>query len=634
MASAGSRQAGAPGARALDYLVEFLREHPPFDALASEDVERVAGSAQVEFFLAGATIFSQGAKPVEDLRVVRAGAVELVLAGRVLDLLGPGELFGHASMLSGLPPGFAARAREDTLCYRIPEPVARSVLARPESVGFVARSLLEMHARAPSAFVTRAPAPDPANQPVGSLIRSPPVVCAPGTSLREAAALMTAAGATAAVVDLGDSLGILTDRDLRSRVIAGGIDPGAPVTRAMSAPAYYGRPRVASAATCCSRCSTAASATSPCVSARREVLGVLDAVDLHAVETLSSFHLRRTIARAQDPAELAPAVEGLRPAVVALHEARVAASSIARMYSVLLDAITRRLIEFALADAGEPGAEFAWLALGSQARREAAPSSDVDSAIVWYGDAAGEREEAVRASLHRVGTYVAEQLAAAGVRVDENGVSASNVVFVRSLSSWQKVARSWLEDPTQEKALILVSVLVEGRPVWGIHMGTPLADTLRGASARPRLLRLLARLALAHRPPTGFMRGLVLEHDGEHRGRLDLKHGGLLPIVDLARWAGMAAGVAGASTAERLRAAADAGSLPAGDVRTLEDAHELFTELRLAHQVEQLREGLEPDDHISPNELSALTRSHLKEAFRAVASVQKHVSAELDLGVR
>ncbi len=618
---------------ALEYVVEFLREHPPFDSLTDSELERVAASAEVEFFLAGTTIFSQGVVPVEDLRVIRAGAVEIVLAGRVLDLLGTGELFGHASMLSGLPPGFAARAHEDTLCYRIPEPVARSVLARPESVGFVARSLLEMHARSPAALVSRAPAPDAANQPVAALIRSEPVICAPIETIREVAARMAAAGATAAVIDLGDSLGILTDRDLRSRVVAGGLPYDSPVTAAMSAPAYTVEPERLGGDVLLEMLDRGIRHF-PVVSARREVIGVVEAVDLHAVETLSSFHLRRTIARAQSFSELVAAAEGLRPAVIALHDARIAASSIATMYSVLLDALTRRLIELTLAAQGEAGAEFSWLALGSQARREATPGSDVDSAILWYAGGEQEDEEAVRRSLHELAKTVAAQLEASGIRIDAHGVTASDVVFVRSLESWQKVTRGWIEDPTQKQALMLVSVLVDSRPVWGIHMGAPLADTFRAAAERPRLLRLLARLALSHRPPTGFMRGLVLEHDGEHNGRLDIKHGGLLPIVDLARWAGMVAGIANASTSERLHAAAEARSLPPSDVRTLEEAHELFTELRLAHQIEQLREGSQPDDHLAPRELSALTRSHLKEAFRAVASVQKRLASELDLGAR
>jgi CBS domain-containing protein len=206
-------------------------------------------------------------------------------------------------------------------------------------------------------------------------------------------------------------------------------------------------------------------------------------------------------------------------------------------------------------------------------------------------------------------------------------------LFVRSLQSWQHAARSWIEDPTQEKALILVSVLVDSRPVWGVHTGSPVADTFRLAPRHPALLRLLARLALSHRPPTGFLRGLVVESTGEHRGQLDLKHGGVIPIVDLARWAAMAAGVTSASTTERLRLAAAVGTLSEADARTLEDAFGLITALRVEHQVGQLRAGTAPDDHVDPARLSSLTRSHLREAFRAVASIQRRIASRLSFGV-
>jgi CBS domain-containing protein len=300
------------------------------------------------------------------------------------------------------------------------------------------------------------------------------------------------------------------------------------------------------------------------------------------------------------------------------------------VYAVVVDALTRRLLELAVAQRGEPAAPFAWLALGSQARREATPSSDIDSAIVWFGDI---EETAIRAYLHELATQVVDGLERCGFTPDAHGASASNVAFVRSLRSWQRAAQSWIDDPTQEQALILASVLVDSRPVWGVHTGTPVADTFKLASRKPELLRLLARFALSCRPPTGFLRGLVVEHGGEHAGQLDLKHGGLIPIVDLARWAGMAAGVTSASTPERLRAAGAAGTLPAHEAHTLADAFELISGLRLAHQVHQLRAGAEPDDYVDPATLSTLTRSHLKEAFRAVASIQKRVAAELNVGV-
>ena len=608
-------------------VTRFLREHAPFDALEPATVERVAAAAEIEFHRAGETIFAQGADPVEHLRVVRSGEVEIVHDGRVLDLLGEGELFGHASMLSGLPPGFEARAAEDTLTYRIPAEVAREPLAAPAGLRFVTRSLLEQ------SEVGRAdhePTPDATQQPVGSLLRDPPVICRPEASIREAAQLMAAAPSTSAVVDLGNgSLGILTDRDLRTRVLAAGLSGDAPVSSAMSRPAYTAAPDRLGGEVLLEMLDRGIRHF-PVVSAAGEILGVLEDVDVIAANARSPFFLRQRIGRAQTLDELVGAASELRSMAIILHEARVAATAVASVYTVVVDALTRRVLELALDELGEPVTPFAWLALGSEARREMMPSSDVDSAIVWFGEG-GEAE--IRPRLHAIAEKVVEGLKRCGLSPDANDASAANAVFVRSLASWQHAARGWIEDPTQEKALILVSVLVDSRPVWGIHTGTPVTDTFRLATRRPALLRLLARFALSYRPPTGFLRGLVVEHTGEYRGRLDLKHGGVIPIVDLARWAGMAAGVTSASTHERLRAAPAAGSLSAADAHTLADAFDLINGLRLGHQVEQLWSGRPPDDHIDPATLSRLMRTQLKEAFRAVASIQRRISAQLNVGV-
>jgi CBS domain-containing protein len=611
-------------------VIRFLGEHPPFEALQEVDVERVASCAEVEFHRAGTIIFSQGSEPVAHLRVIRSGAVEIVHDGRVLDLLGEGELFGHASMLSGLPTGFEARAAEDTLCYRIPSEVAKGLLSGPEGLRYVARSLLE--APLGDAGTSAAhPARDPAHQPVGSLLRGEAVVCGPDTSIRAAAQMMTDAGRTSIVIDLGDgSIGILTDRDLRTRVVADGIPGDAPVSSAMSAPAYTCRPDRLGGEVLLDMLDRGFRHF-PVVSATGGVLGVISDLDLVAVQTRSSFYLRQAIAAAQTPEQVAAAAGGLNPAVIAMHDARIAASNITAIYAVVLDVLTRRLVELAVAEAGAPPAPFSWLALGSQARREATPASDIDSAIAWFDD---ERAAEIKPYLHDVGVTVVAGLEACGLHRDEHGATASDLLFVRSIESWQRAARSLIADPTQEKALILVSVLVDSRPVWGIHRGAPVSDTFRIAPRNPELLRLLARFALSYRPPTGFFRGLVVEHTGEHRGRLDLKRAGIVPIVGLARWAGMAAGVTSGSTTERLQAAGDAGTLPASDAHTLQDAFELVHGLRLEHQIDLLRDGQKPDDYVDPARLSPLTRSHLREAFRAVASIQKHVAAEIHVGVR
>ena len=65
------------------------------------------------------------------------------------------------------------------------------------------------------------------------------------------------------------------------------------------------------------------------------------------------------------------------------------------------------------------------------------------------------------------------------------------------------------------------------------------------------------------------MRDIVVEHSGEHRGTLDIKHGGLLPIVDLARYAALKADAKVTPTVERLHAAGEAGALDPAHARTL-----------------------------------------------------------------
>jgi len=614
----------------------FLRAHPPFDSLAPADLERVAAAAEPERHEAGTAVFEQGAAPLAHLRVIRRGTIEIVIDGEVVDVLGAGEVFGHASMLSGLPTGFAARAAADTTCYRIGAGEAKWLLAGPEGLRFVARSLLaeptDLHVAA------RDPARNIADQPVGGLLQGEPVTCGPDTPIRDAAALMSNGPGTAVTVKLaGGGFGILTDRDLRTRVVAAGLPVDAPVSMAMSAPAYTCPPD-RRAGDVLLEMLERGFRHFPVVSGAGEILGIVDDGDLVALRTRTSFYLRQRITAATDLQQLKAIARDLRPMVVSLHDARVAAANVMAVYAVCVDALTRRVLELAIGRAGDPGVDFAWLALGSQARREALPSSDIDSAIVWFGDDGGEaapaEDEAIRGRLVALAGDVISGLRECGMRIDENGVNADSPPFVRSVASWRHLARSWIADPTQEKALILSSVLVDSRPVWGVHTGSPVADTFRLAPESPPLLRLLARFALSHRPPTRLFRPLVVAHGGEHRGRLDLKQGGLVPILDLARWGAISAGVTSASTPERLREAGEAGTLAIADARTLQDAFELINNLRLEHQVAQLRVGEEPDDFVDPRELSGLMRAQLREAFRAVAAIQKRVSAELDVGAR
>jgi len=611
----------------VDDVAGFLRGHPPFDTLDERELAAVADAAAPEAHPAGALILQEPDATSEHAFVVRAGAVELRSEGRLLDLVGPGEMFGFASILAERPLGFVARASEDTEVLRIPERAIRPVLERPASLRFVAHAL-----SAP--LLERADATPPQNaadRPVAELTRAAPVVCDAATTVRDAAARMVETGATCVLVDLGGGrFGIVTDHDVRARVVAEGAGTETPLADVMSAPARtIAADRTGSEALL--EMLDHGIRHLPVLDARRQLIGVLDDVDLLAAEHRAPFRLRALIARSPDAAGVAATAAELAPTVVALHDAGVAPLALSRVIASLHDTVVRRLIDLAVAELGAPPVPFTWLAMGSFGRREPFPSSDADCALAWDGP----DEPAIRASLHAVAERVLTGLAASGFAPDAQGANAAAALFARPVAAWEAATRDWLRDPDAGRGLILLSVVVESAPVWGASdVAERIAAAFAEAPGRTETLRRLAVAALAERPPTGFFRELVLESGGHRAGALDVKRAGLLPIEALARWAALAAGVSAASTPARLDAAEAAGTLGAEDAAVLRDAFAFLCALRMEHQVEQLRAGTAPTDLIEPARLTPLTRTSLKHAFRQIARVQRGLAVGFGLSAR
>ncbi|MGB2952486.1 MAG: putative nucleotidyltransferase substrate binding domain-containing protein [Gaiellaceae bacterium] len=605
-------------------VAEFLKEHDPFSELDPATLEGLSERVEVEFFPAGMTIFKQGEPSPIDVRIVRRGAVALVDYGRVLDVLGEGELFGHPSMLSGTPPGFEARAHEDSLCYVLAAEDVLPLLTRPAGLSYFARSLFARPKPGPlvAADVSGF---DLAQQPVTALIREQPLICEPELAVRDVARRMAETGASSALVRLGDGeYGIVTDRDFRSRVVAEGVSVDAPVSRVMTAPAFTVGPDLYGADVLLAMLDRGIQHV-PVLSARAEVLGVVSDIDLLAAETRTPFVLRRAIVDARDVDQLRRAAGRLTPTLIGLHQVDLAPAQISAVISVVVDALIRRGIELATASKGPPPVDFAWLSLGSHGRREGVPSSDIDSGMVW----ADGRDADPSAYMQSVGEEVVTTLAATGWEADTHGVTASSSISARSVPDWQRNVKRWLDHPDEENVLMALSIVLDGRIVYGPDDALGALAELRSVPDRPAVRRLLLRLALADKPPTGFRRDIVIEHSGENRGSFDIKLGGTQPIVGIARYGGLSAGATVTSTAERLRAAASAGTLTEEAAHTLEEGYDLFAALRLEHQVEQLEAGARPDDRLDPKALSPLTRRYLRDAFRAVASVQKGLAGEL-----
>jgi CBS domain-containing protein len=321
--------------------------------------------------------------------------------------------------------------------------------------------------------------------------------------------------------------------------------------------------------------------------------------------------------------------------VIALHRAAMAPSQISEVISAVADALIGRMIELAVESQGPPPAEFCWMSLGSHGRREPVPSSDVDSGMAWREApdpdpiSAGPRRRLASARISEymrgIAANVADCVRVIGWRLDPHGVTASGAFSASSIEDWQRAIERWLEHPTDNRVLIATSILLDGRIVYGPSRGLDVKELLYETGDRTTLERWMLRLSLAAKPPTGLIHDIVVEGSGERRGTFDIKHGGLLPIVDLARYGALRAGVRVTPTPARLQAAAEKGIFSGEEARVLEEAYELFSALRLDYQVGQLEQGLDPDDHLDPKQLDPLTRRYLRDAFREVAAVQRSV---------
>ena len=465
-------------------------------------------------------------------------------------------------------------------------------------------------------------------QPARALIRRALVTCAADRPLREVAGLMRDENVNSMVVrgEKGE-LGIVTDSDLSSLVVAEGMSVDAPVGEVVSAPLTTVGADDAGADVMLAMLDNDVRHVGV-LSPRGELLGVLGGIDLVAAEARTPFALRHEIARARDKQELSEAAERLRSTVVALQTTKLAPQQIGRVISVVADALIRRMIELAIESKGAAPAEFTFLALGSHGRRETVPSSDVDSGMAWEDEPEQESSDGVVGYMRTIAADVEDCIRVVGWSLDPHGVTASSEFSASSMDTWRRSIGNWLQKPGDAQVLIATSILLDGRTVYGPAELDPRPILLEPEN-RAALLPTMLRLALALKLPTGRRGNISVEDSGEHSGTFDIKHGGLLPVVDIARFAALKAGASVTATIERLRAASELGAIEPAHARTLEEAYDLFSTLRLEHQIQQLARGDEPDDHVDPNELSELARRYLRDAFHEVAAVQKSLSSEL-----
>jgi CBS domain-containing protein len=352
------------------------------------------------------------------------------------------------------------------------------------------------------------------------------------------------------------------------------------------------------------------------------LVGVVDQSSLLEIDAPSPLLLRQRVLRATHPEEVASALEDLPRLALRLLDASVEAVDVLDVLTTATDAATRRLTELAVADLGKPPVPWAWLTLGSAARREQTLATDQDNGIAFEGS--GTEVDAYFEAFARL---MNDSLARCGYARCRAAVMAENPGWRLSRQGWIELFESWLRMPTSRNVQLAMIGFDVRSEIGPLDMERDLEDVLETASRRQDFLDALARSAVANRPPLGFLRGLVVDRSGQHVGTLDVKTGGILPIVNLARLYALSVGSTTKRTVQRLRAAAAHGRVSTETAQELEEAFATLSRIRLEHQAAQVERGASPDNHVDPREVPPLERRQLKEAFRAIARAQHAVDA-------
>jgi len=601
----------------LKQASRFLSQFPPFDELDAVQLERVAEAVTERAVTRGTSVLVEDGPPGESLFVVHSGSMELLRSEQVVDVVTPGEVFGHPTLLTGKPPAFTVRCREDAVLYVIPRDVALDVLSSESGVAFVAQTLGDRLRRA---VRTARAARETRAVHVSSLIRRPPVFVEPGASIRDAAKLMSEELVRSVLVLTPGGLGIVTEGDLRDRVVAAGLSPDAPVSSIMTTPARTMRgDRLAPEAAV--EMLNAGINHMPVVDARGEVLGVISSGSLMMLDALSPFALAWSMSKAGTEEEVVTLARRVPELFLSLLDASLEASDISRILTVQNDTAVTRLLKLAIERHGPPPVPYAWLALGGVARSETTLASDQDNALAY----ADPDDPAVDAYFERVASQVNEGLARCGCGFDASEVLARNRLWRKSLSQWTEVFADCLAHPGDSN-LVRAVIAFDFRQVIGdLDAVSPLVEVLRRAPEHPGFIARLARTVTSIRSPLGFRQRLI--------GPVDVKKSAALPIENLARFHGLLNRVTVSGTLDRLAAVEGLGALSVETATSLQEAFVIIWNFRLRHHATAIEEGRTPDNIVDTDRLAPLARLDLQAALRAVAAAQRPLSIYIRQGM-
>ncbi len=544
----------------------------------------------------------------------------------------PGEAFGAGTTPWTLQHSCHARCNSETRLLQVPEATLHQLLANsPALVPFLPVPLDGRSAATSPASPRTAPGNDThlLSMRLQALVKHAPVTLSPQASILEVARTMRERGVSSVMlVEQEHLFGLVTDRDLRNRVVAEGLDLSrpaadiatlAPMTLDQRSPAFealllMARHNIHHV---------------PVMDGQR-IAGKVTTTDLTQHPSASDVYLSGDIHHQSTLEGLVAISQRVKLLQQNLSAAHTSAYSTGHVITTITDALTCRLIHLAEAELGPPPVDYVWVAAGSQGRSEQTAKSDQDNCMVIH-DAydPAQHGDYFKALARRV----CDGLAACGYIHCPGEMMAMTDQWRQPLRVWRQYFQNWIDKP-DAKALMLTTVFFDLRAVYGQHalLHSLRQEVLAQTAQKSLFLAHVVGNAQKQRPPLNLFGQISLIRSGEHAGTVDLKHQAIAPIVDLGRIYALAAGLHEVNTSDRIEKAAQLGELSEQGSRDLRDALEFVSSQRITHQTQRMQQGLEPDNYLHLQELSNFERGHLRDAFSVIQSLQDVLSQRYQSG--
>jgi CBS domain-containing protein len=629
-----------PAAQELaDGTCGFLRAHVPFDRMDPAHVQRIAAAAALRYHAPGDTLLAPGDGAPPAVLVIHRGRVQRIVPaayanpGETDEPLQAGEMFPVTAVLDRRPVAYTYRALGDVFCLEIDAGLFRELAAASEPLREFCsqrlRALLEQSRAALQARYTEASSAEQSmTTPLERLLHRPPVAARPDTPVAEVLEAMRRerVGSVAIAGEDGRPLGIFTERDVVDRAARDLLDRRAPIGALMTA-APVSLPHTATVGD-----AALEMARRPIrhvvVTREGRLAGVVSQRELFSLQRLSFFRVSQRIDAAADIDALAAAAADIRQLARNLLAQGVAAEPLTQFISELNDHVVQRALELARAREPIDDLAHAWIALGSEGRREQTLATDQDNGIVFVAPADGSLDEA-RGRLVAYARRANDALDRCGFPLCKGGIMASNPRWCLSADEWRARFGDWLRTPLPA-ALLHANIFFDLR---SIGANEPYVAALRewlarAAPANRVFLHLMAKNALETRPPLGWFGALTGSGRGSHPQAIDLKLQGSRLFVDAARVLALAHGVTETGTAARLRAVAARGAIPRAEAEASVDAFHILQQLRLRLQFGDPAGVADNPNAVLPERLNDFDRRVLKEAFFQARRLQQKLALD------